>query len=260
LTGGTLTYSGLTTVSNGVLALAGALPAATTPITVSAPGILDVSVSGTYSLGAQTLQGNGTLNGSVAAGSGSTILPGWANNIGTLTVTNDLNLSGTVVMELNRTNPPATCDKLVATTIEAGGTLQVNNLGPDLHTGDRFQLFSTNVTGAFAVTNLPVTTGSGSITYVWTNNLAVDGSIAVLVGVPNVNTNPTNITSSVSGGVLTLSWPADHIGWRLQSKTNTASVGLGTNWIDVAGATTTDAVSLPVNPANGAVFYRLVYP
>jgi autotransporter-associated beta strand protein len=261
LTSANLTYAGQTTVSNGWLILAGsaALPNST-PITLNTNAVLDVSAAGSLSLGAQTLQGNGTLNGSVAAGSASTILPGWANNIGTLTVTNDLNLQGTVVMELNRTNTPLPNDRLVATTIEAGGTLQVNNLGPDLHTGDRFQLFSTNITGAFAVTNLPATTGDGTITYVWTNNLAVDGSIAVLVGVPNVNPNPTNITASVSGGVLTLTWPPDHTGWRLQNQTNTLAKGLGTNWVDVAGATTTNQVSIPVSGTNGVVFYRMIYP
>ncbi len=69
-------------------------------------------------------------------------------------------------------------------------------------------------------------------------------------------TNPTNIAFTVSDGTLTLSWPADHTGWRLQAKTNL----LGTNWFDVPGVTATNAWNLPVGLNNGSVFYRLVYP
>jgi len=59
---------------------------------------------------------------------------------------------------------------------------------------------------------------------------------------------------------LTLSWPADHIGWRLQAQTNSTSAGLLNNWADVPGSTTTNQIIMPVDPANGAVFYRMVYP
>jgi|GEM_PF-2360980 len=67
--------------------------------------------------------------------------------------------------------------------------------------------------------------------------------------------NPTNIICSVSGGQLTLSWPADHLGWTLQSQTNTLT---GT-WYPVSGSTATNSMTVPVNPANPAVFYRLKY-
>ncbi len=75
-----------------------------------------------------------------------------------------------------------------------------------------------------------------------------------------VNTNPTNIMFSVSGGNLMLSWPTDHTGWRLQAQTNNLSVGIGTNWVDVAGSTATNQVVIPINITNGSVFYHLVYP
>jgi hypothetical protein len=64
------------------------------------------------------------------------------------------------------------------------------------------------------------------------------------------------LTPGGGANPLTLSWPADHTGWRLQMQTNL----LGTNWVDVPGATTTNLMTLPVNPANASVFYRLVYP
>jgi hypothetical protein len=75
-----------------------------------------------------------------------------------------------------------------------------------------------------------------------------------------VNTNATNITASVSGGNLTMSWPTDHTGWRLQAQTNSLNTGLGTNWANVAGSATTNQVVVPIVTTNGAVFYRLVYP
>lgn len=77
---------------------------------------------------------------------------------------------------------------------------------------------------------------------------------------PTVNTTPTNIVSSISGNQLTLTWPADHIGWELQVQTNNLSGGIGTNWVDVSGSTTTDQITTTMNPTNGCVFYRLVYP
>ncbi|HLP78379.1 MAG TPA: hypothetical protein VK327_15855, partial [Candidatus Paceibacterota bacterium] len=86
------------------------------------------------------------------------------------------------------------------------------------------------------------------------------GASAGLPPLVTVSTTPTNITSVVSGGKLQLSWPTDHIGWRLQVQTNSLSSGLGSNWVDWPGATTTNQVEIPVVPQNPAVFFRLVYP
>lgn len=76
---------------------------------------------------------------------------------------------------------------------------------------------------------------------------------------PVVNATPTNIVASLAGGQLTLSWPADHTGWRLQAQTNTPA-GIGTNWVNVANSSSTNRVIIPVNPTNGSVFFRMVYP
>jgi hypothetical protein len=61
----------------------------------------------------------------------------------------------------------------------------------------------------------------------------------------------------VNGDTLTLSWPSDHTGWRLQAQTNS---GIGTNWVDVAGSTSTNSMVIPVDGSAGNVFFRLVYP
>jgi hypothetical protein len=68
------------------------------------------------------------------------------------------------------------------------------------------------------------------------------------------------LTNSVSGSTLTLNWPPDHVGWRLQVQTNSVGQGLGTNWVNVANSTTTNQMIMPINPANGSVFYRMIYP
>ena len=93
---------------------------------------------------------------------------------------------------------------------------------------------------------------SGDGTYRSSTNTLVVGS--------SVNTTPINIVSSVSGNQLTLSWPANHIGWSLRTQTNSRSAGLGTNWFVVGGSTTTNQMTFPVNPANPTVFFRLAYP
>lgn len=60
----------------------------------------------------------------------------------------------------------------------------------------------------------------------WTNDLAVNGTIAVIAAI-TVKPNPTNITTSVSNGTLTLSWPQDHTGWTLQVQTNSLGSWVG---------------------------------
>jgi hypothetical protein len=78
---------------------------------------------------------------------------------------------------------------------------------------------------------------------------------------PMVATNPTNITiQQLTANSLMLSWPSDHTGWRLQAQTNDLTQGLGTNWVTVANSTLTNQILAPINPENGVVFYRLVYP
>ena len=112
------------------------------------------------------------------------------------------------------------------------------------------------MTGTPAVVNLPVQNQAATITYIWTNKLAIDGTIGVLSGASPVNTAPTNITTVVSGNTLTLSWPADHTGWTLQ----TNSVGLlSPSWFPYPGSTATNQIFMTIDPTKPSVFYRLVY-
>ena len=74
------------------------------------------------------------------------------------------------------------------------------------------------------------------------------------------STATVNVSMSASSSALNLSCPGDHLGWRLQVQTNGLTVGLGTNWFDVIGSTTTNIMLLPMDMNNGSVFYRLIYP
>ena len=75
-------------------------------------------------------------------------------------------------------------------------------------------------------------------------------------------TNPPTLSyTNIASGGLGLSWPFDHVGWRLQSQTNPSPItGIGTNWFTVPGSTNVNATNFPATVTNGSVFYRLVYP
>jgi hypothetical protein len=198
-----------------------------------------------------TLGGNGLIEAGVTINAGGTLAPG--TSIGTLAVSNTLSLAAgsTTVMEINASGAS---DQVVnVTTLNYDGTLTVINTGGTLSAGQSFQLFSASAyNGNFAATNLPAV--SSGLKWNWN---PASGTLAVAT---SVATNPTNITATVSGGNLNLSWPADHTGWELQGQTNAANAGLGTNWVTVPGSTSVNSMSFPINAGNGSVFFRLVYP
>ena len=253
---GTVSYTGNTTVNDGAVTLVEPVSLDSSPTINlgSSTAIIDVAgrTDATLNLGitkSQTLNGVGNITGNVSNLVNSTIRVG----LGNLNISGAAKLAGTNILQLNRTNI-ITHSEIIAASFVISGPLTVTNVGPALQGGDTFQLFNLAVTG-FSATNLPALTGGLS----WTNKLAINGSLAVVAG-NSVNTTPTNITASVSGNVLTLAWPADHTGWRLQAQTNSVSTGLTGTWSDVTGSTLVNTVNVTINPANGTVFYRMVYP
>ncbi|HXI72252.1 MAG TPA: LamG domain-containing protein [Verrucomicrobiae bacterium] len=98
---------------------------------------------------------------------------------------------------------------------------------------------------------------AGQLQLVLTN--AYGTNITVITLVSPINPNPGIIQYSLAGNQLTLSWPTN-LGWTLQAQTNSLSVGIGTNWVNVANSSTTNQVQVPVNATNGSVFYRLILP
>lgn len=75
-----------------------------------------------------------------------------------------------------------------------------------------------------------------------------------------IPTTPTNITVTASATTLSLSWPATHLGWILQQQINPLTIGVSTNWTDVAGSASITSTNIAINPANPTAFYRLRNP
>ena len=100
---------------------------------------------------------------------------------------------------------------------------------------------------------------TGQVTLVGLIGLPGDDTLVrgVAAGPGYVNLDPTNLTMSANGNQLSLSWPADHLGWRLQVQTNSLSTGLGTNWVDIPGSTSITSTNIAVDPSAPTVFYRL---
>lgn len=78
--------------------------------------------------------------------------------------------------------------------------------------------------------------------------------------VPLPSNQPTNLIWQVTGSLLKLSWPPDHLGWRLQTQTNALGSGLGTNWVTVPNSTNVISTNLAITVTNGCVFFRMIYP
>ena len=88
-----------------------------------------------------------------------------------------------------------------------------------------------------------------------------DSNSLPVTAAPLPSNQPTNLVLQAGGGQLQLSWPADHLGWRLQIQTNSLSTGLSTtNWATMPNSTNMISATVPINPTAGAVFLRLVYP
>jgi len=70
-----------------------------------------------------------------------------------------------------------------------------------------------------------------------------------------VNTSPVSLSIERLGDTVAVSWPADHLGWRLQVQTNSVTSGI---WTDASGSTTTNQVTFPSDSLMNV--YRLIYP
>jgi hypothetical protein len=253
-------------VSGGTLALYGGGDgsiSSSVNINVTSGATLDVSgrSDGTFTLaGGETLSGGtgtngpGVINGSLVANVSSFIAPGNApTNTGALTVSGSATLHGTTTMKLNAST--GTNDRLNANSITYGGSLMVTNIPGTFTSGQVFQLFfATNgnyTAGAFSGgVVLPSAPG-----LTWANRLAIDGTIVVLSALP---TTPTNVSYSVSGSTLTLTWPSNYQGWLLQS--NAVSLSAPQSWFDVPNSDNSSTYNVTLDPLKGNVFFRLRHP
>ncbi len=191
------------------------------------PATLTLDLQG----GFQTFGGNLAGNLSLNLLSGTQSLTGTNNHSGNTTV------SGGLL-------------QLAQPTLAAGSTVTIAN-------GALLQLdfTTTNQISALVLSGVSQPAGVYNSTTSPTF-LAGTGSLRVQA----VATTPTSVTATVSGNQYHLGWPATHTGWRLEAQTNSLNVGLSSNWATVPGSASTNQVFIPINPANGSVFFRLVYP
>ncbi|MDB6113035.1 MAG: hypothetical protein JWR69_4785, partial [Pedosphaera sp.] len=108
--------------------------------------------------------------------------------------------------------------------------------------------------------NPPVNPGTYQVIGTVADAIYAGSATNTFVVVSAVSTTPTSLSTIISGNQITLSWPADHTGWRLQSQTNSLDIGINSTWYDVPGSTTTNQADANIDPANPSVFFRLVYP
>jgi autotransporter-associated beta strand protein len=258
-------YTGPTTISNGVLALAtdtstlvdGALPA-TPSIYIATGAALDVSgrSDGNISLlNGQVLSGNGTVCGSADSYGGGVIAPGdgLSGNVGTLTVTNVLSLGNLTWMKLNRA-AGQTSDLLVSPNpINLGGALVVTNVGPVLRVGDTFKLFNAPLLNGAPTPVLPAL-------YAWnTDNLTVDGTITV-TGVFQPVISSVDFGTLASGSItLNATNGIPNSTFEVLSSTNVALSA--TNWIPMTTNTLDGSGnfsgSITVDPTIPRQFFQL---
>ena len=129
-------------------------------------------------------------------------------------------------------------------SVAAGAVLQLDFAGTD------------NVAGF-------VTNGVSLAPGIYSSNnvapfIAGSGSVQILAAGPS---GPGTITNSVSGNMLTLTWPAGET-WRLVGQTNNLSTGLNASpgaWFEVPGGID-GSNSITINPGSPSVFYKLVSP
>ena len=117
--------------------------------------------------------------------------------------------------------------------------------------------------GGSASTNFTDSTvANGTLYYFVTTatNAGGESPNSVQVAVRPVSFTPPQLGLSLNGGQLQFIWPSDHIGWSLQAQTNPPGAGLGTSWVTILDSNSTNQMLMPVDLANGSVFFRMIYP
>jgi hypothetical protein len=214
-----------------------------------------------------SLGGNGTIGGAVTVNSGGTLAPG-AAALGTLTLGSSLSLGGTANFRLNKTEATLTSDQIAgATSITAGGTLNVTVSGDALVDGDTFTLFNVQPDGTFGSTpTLPsganwwTTDNYRHITYnVWPTptspSMSHNSGIAVRIPIANlvsgaVSGKTMSVTSLGAPGVSGASVSSDSAFVYYTPGTTDANDSFTYTVSDGRGGSASGTVSLTVNSAS----------
>lgn len=137
--------------------------------------------------------------------------------------------------------------------------------------GGTWYIAAFNYTGASEVKNLNMVrlgiSGTYMATDLWsgTNSSITGTNWNVNLGARQaklfrlIATQPTStkLSAALNGTQLTLNWPADHTGWRLQTHASTLAAS---GWSDVIGARQTNTWIVSINDAGPSMFFRLAWP
>jgi autotransporter-associated beta strand protein len=136
---------------------------------------------------------------------------------------------------------------VVNADLTATDKLIYNNTTNGLASGVQSSALTLNPSPAVTnVVKVLVTAQDGVTTSLYTVNV---------VQLPS--TSKPVLKSSLGGGMLTLSWPLDHLGYQLQ--TNSVNLANPIDWFPYPNSTGTTIVVIPINPAQPNVFYRLAH-
>lgn len=190
---------------------------------------------------------NAALSNTNAIAGGGLLLGG-----STLTVSNNLLLtSATPLTYILGTN---------ASTVAVKGNLALGGTA-SIAAGNGFTNGTyTLLTYTGALSGSQPTLGSVPTGYNCAINTSTAGQVNLIVTASSPSLTPPNLNFHLSGSQLQLSWPLDHLGWQLQIQTNSLKAGLGSNWVTLPASSNVVSTNILINPANGSVFLRLVYP
>ena len=244
-------------------------------ITLAAPGTLAITnalYSGTDTNGIMLSQFGGVASGSTfLTNAFDSLAIGWRATANTSVTTIDINqiaVNATLtVATTNNPTPPAAPANLLAMATN----LQINLRWDAVSGATNYSVKRGTVSGVYpavfsglTATNYADSGVTNGVTYYYVVTAVGEGGESTnsleVSAAPLPSNQPTNITAQFVSNQLQLSWPQDHLGWRLEVQTNSLGSGLGTNWMTVPGSTNVLSTSFPVDTANGTVFYRLSYP
>jgi rhamnogalacturonan endolyase len=109
-------------------------------------------------------------------------------------------------------------------------------------------------------TNVALANGTNYFYVVSATNSSGESPDSTQVSARPTSAVPPQLTFSIGGGQMQISWPPDHVGWQLQMQTNSIAAGLGTNWSVIPGSSQSNNFILSLGTLNDCVFFRLAKP
>ncbi len=101
----------------------------------------------------------------------------------------------------------------------------------------------------------PLTNSFDGLAFGWRATGSAPSEMTVNSIAVTGQSTPPSIGCTASGSQIMLTWPANYLGWLLQSNSTGLTSG---NWITIPGSGSATNYPVTINPASQNVFYRLV--